>query len=356
VRQQGCTQNIEGNAVERSSDYNFVVLTKPYRASRETTPFRPRRFLSGGHVQTIASFFLRRRFALPPAERRLVEVEPGVPVLCQCYWQPEKQFALTVVVVHGLEGSSESMYMMGVAEKGIAAGMNVVLMNQRSCGGTDRLAPTLYHSGRSADVAAAVRHVTENDGVTAFALCGFSMGGNLVLKTAGEWGSDVPAGFEAVAAVCPAVDLAASADALHLPANRLYEQYFLWKLKTRMREKEQCFPGQYDLSRLNGLKSLRDFDDKVTAFYCGFDGASDYYARAAASNVIQRIAVPTFILHARNDPFIRVLPETRRKIEANPNITFVETEDGGHCSFVGERDGYDGHFAEREVIEFFRNL
>ena len=123
-----------------------------------------------------------------------------------------------------------------------------------------------------------------------------------------------------------------------------------------MREKEQCFPGKYDLSRLNGLKSLRDFDDKVTAFYCGFDGASDYYARAAASNVIQRIAVPTFILHARNDPFIRVLPETRRKIEGNPNITFVEAEDGGHCSFVGERDGYDGHFAEREVIEFFRNL
>jgi predicted alpha/beta-fold hydrolase len=123
-----------------------------------------------------------------------------------------------------------------------------------------------------------------------------------------------------------------------------------------MREKEQCFPGKYDLSRLNGLKSLRDFDDKITAFYCGFDGASDYYARAAASNVIQRIAVPAFILHARNDPFIRVLPETRRKIEANPNITFVETEDGGHCSFVGERDGYDGHFAEREVIEFFRSL
>jgi predicted alpha/beta-fold hydrolase len=274
-------------------------------------------------------------------------------VLCHCHWQPERRSALTVIVVHGLEGSSESKYMMGIAEEGIAAGMNVVRMNQRTCGGTDRLAPTLYHSGRSADVAAVAKHLVQNDGITRFALAGFSMGGNLVLKTAGEWGSDGPREFAAVAAICPSMDLAASADALHLPVNRLYEQYFLWKLKARMRAKAQCFPGRYDLSRLGGLKSLRDFDDKVTAFYCGFDGASDYYARSAAANVVQRISVPAYILNAANDPFIRILPETRKKIEANRNITFVETDDGGHCSFVGERDGYDGNFAERAVIDFF---
>jgi len=258
-----------------------------------------------------------------------------------------------VIVVHGLEGSSESKYMMGIAEKGIAAGMNVVRMNQRTCGGTDGLAATLYHSGRSADVVAVAMHLIENDGITRFALCGFSMGGNLVLKTAGEWGSDGPREFVAVAAICPSMDLAASADALHLPVNRLYEEYFLWKLKARMRAKALCFPGRYDLSRLRGLKSLRDFDDKVTAFYCGFDGASDYYARAAAANVVQNISMPAYILSAANDPFIRILPETRKKIEANLNITFIETKDGGHCSFVGERNGYDGNFAERAVIDFF---
>jgi predicted alpha/beta-fold hydrolase len=182
------------------------------------------------------------------------------------------------------------------------------------------------------------------------------MGGNLVLKTAGEWGSNAPSEFCAVAAVCPAVDLAASADALHAPMNRLYEQYFLWKLKTRMRAKAKCFPGKYDLSRLRGLKSLRDFDDKVTAFYCGFEGASDYYARAAAANVVDRISVPAYILYAKNDPFIRILPETRRKITSNPNITFVESEDGGHCSFVGQCDENDGHYAEREVVEFFQQF
>jgi predicted alpha/beta-fold hydrolase len=323
----------------------------------KTQPFRPRRFLGGGHIQTIASFFLPRRFSLLPSEDRLIEVEPGVPVLCRCHWQkPERQSALTVILIHGLEGSSESHYMMGIAEKGMAAGMNVIRMNQRTCGGTDRLAATLYHSGRSDDIQAVARNLIQNDGITRFALAGFSMGGNLVLKTAGEWGASGPREFKAVAAVCPAMDLAVSSDALHRPMNRLYERYFLWKLKARMRAKAKCFPGKYDLSRLRRLKSLRDFDDKVTAYYCGFDGASDYYAQAAAANVVDRIAVPAYILYAKNDPFIRVLPETRRKIEANPNITFLETNDGGHCSFVGERDGYDGHFAERAIIEFLSSV
>ena len=318
-------------------------------------PFRARRFLAGGHVQTIAGFFLRRNFALPSPEERLVEVEPGIHVMCRCYWQADRRSALTIIAVHGLEGSSDSNYMLGIAEKGFAAGMNVVLMNQRTCGGTDELAPTLYHSGRSADVMAVAQHLVDHDRIEQFALCGYSMGGNLVLKAAGEWGSGAPKPFAAAAAVCPAVDLAASADALHRPENRLYEQYFLWKLKARMRAKARCFPGKYDLSRLQGLKSLRDFDDKVTAYYCGFQGASDYYARAAASNVIDNIAVPTFILFARNDPFIRILPDTREKIAANPHIRFLETEDGGHCSFIGEADGYDGHFAERTVVDFVRH-
>src|SRR6185437_11743205 len=133
----------------------------------------------------------------------------------------------TILIIHGLEGSSDSQYMLGIAEKGMAAGMNVVRMNQRTCGGTDHLAPTLYHSGRSADVVAVVQHFLQKDRLPQFALCGFSMGGNLVLKAAGEWGAEGPKQFRAVAAVCPAVDLAASADALHAPVNRLYEQYFL---------------------------------------------------------------------------------------------------------------------------------
>ena len=316
----------------------------------------PRRGLRGGHLQTIASFFLPRRIALPPGERRLIEVEPGVQVLCHCHWQKDRETALTVIVVHGLEGSSESQYMLGVAAKGLVAGMNVVRMNQRNCGGTDDLSPTLYHSGRSQDIAAVAQNLIDHDRISRFALAGFSMGGNLVLKLAGEWGSAGPPQFRAVAAVCPSMNLAASADALHLPANRLYEYYFMWQLRRRLMAKARLFPGIFDTSRLRGVTTLRDFDDKITAYYCGFEGASDYYQRSAAANVVDRIAVPALIVHAANDPFIRILPKTRQKILSNPNIRFIETEDGGHCSFLSAADGDDGRWAETQVVEFLRGF
>jgi predicted alpha/beta-fold hydrolase len=329
-----------------------IVVT----SQTEASAFRPRRGLRGGHIQTIASFLLRRRMILSGAEERFIEVEPGVRVLCHCHWQGDRKHALTVLIVHGLEGSSESEYMLGIAQKGLAAGMNVIRMNQRNCGGTEGQSPTLYHSGRSADVAAVAANLISEDKVGRLALVGFSMGGNLVLKLTGEWGREGPPEFRAVVAVCPAVDLAASADALHVRGNRIYEQYFLMQLRRRLRTKARLFPKDFDASRLHGVSSLREFDDKVTAYYCSFEGASDYYARSSASNVIERIAVPAFILHAANDPFIRILPETRQKIASNGNIRFVETADGGHCSFLASRVGFVGYWAERQVVEFLRQF
>ena len=317
-------------------------------------PFRARRLFRGAHRQTLASFFLLRRLHLPPAEERLIEVEPGVPVLCQCHWQNDRSSALTLLVVHGLEGSSESGYAIGLAVKGLAAGMNVVRMNQRNCGGTNHLAPTLYHSGRSQDIARVAHALLERDRINRLALVGFSMGGNLVLKLAGEWGQQAPSQISRVVSVCPSMDLAASADALHEKSNRLYEYYFLLKLRRRLREKARLFPGHFDFSRAKGIKSLREFDDKVTAPYCGFFGAADYYQRAAASRVIDQISVPTLILHAANDPFVRITTQTRAKIAANFHITFHECDDGGHCSFLADANGYDGRWAEREIIEYLR--
>jgi uncharacterized protein len=320
--------------------------------------FRPRRWLRGGHLQTLAAFFLARRIDAPAAEKRLIEVEPGVPVLCHCHWQKDRR-ALTLIVVHGLEGSSESQYMLGIARNGLAAGMNVIRMNQRNCGGMDHCAPTLYNSGRSADVAAVARNLVERDAIPGFVLIGFSMGGNLVLKLAGEWGDEGPAEFRGVAAVCPAINLAAGADALHEPRNRIYEYYFLLQLFQRLRRKARLFPANFDASRLRGIKTLRDFDDRITAHYCDFAGADDYYARAAAATLIDRIARPTLVIHAANDPFIRILPETRQALLSNRHITYFETEDGGHCAFIGERDGetaYDGRWAEREVVEFAKQF
>ncbi len=317
-------------------------------------PFVPRRGLSNGHLQTIVGNYLPR----PPlglnSDPEIVVVDPadGSRVLCQCHWQPEPVRAarLTLVLVHGLEGSADSQYILGVTARAWAAGFNIVRMNMRNCGDTDGLTPTLYHSGLSGDVAAVVRHFAARFGLQRVALVGYSMGGNLVLKMAGEWGSGAP--LAAVAAVCPAMDLAAGSDALHLPINRLYELRFLHRLMVRYRRKAKLFPSIYQLKGLGPIRSLRDFDDRIVARYLDFRSAADYYDRAAAARVLDTIAVPTLILHAQDDPFIRLTAPTRAKLLANPHIRFVETTHGGHCAYLSRDPGDDIHWAEATVIRY----
>lgn len=317
-----------------------------------STPFRPRRGLRGPHRQTLASQFFVRRIALPAPEKRLFQVEPEVQVLGCCHWQAARRQALTLLIVHGLEGSSDSQYVLGTAAKALAAGMNVVRMNVRNCGGTEALGPSLYHSGLSADVGVVARALLQQENLPRLALLGFSMGGNLVLKLAGEWGREAPPQLRAVCAISPAVDLGASAAALHRPENWIYEQYFLCNLRRRVRRKARLYPASYDLRRLRRVWTLRQFDERITAYYCGFSGADDYYARASASRVLERIAVPSLLLHSCDDPFIHILPETKAKLRGNPNLCYVETERGGHCAFLADSDGYDGRWAERTAVEF----
>jgi predicted alpha/beta-fold hydrolase len=333
-----------------------VETTQTSSTAFALQPFLPRPPFRGGHLQTLAGFFLQRQIALPQPESRLVTVAPGIPVLCHCHWQPDRANALTLIVLHGLEGSSESGYVVGITQKALALGMNIVRMNQRNCGGTDAIAPTLYNSSLSGDVSAVARNVIENDGVRRFVLIGFSMGGNLVLKCAGEWGAAPPPEFRAVVTVCPAMDLAISADTLHLPSNRIYEEYFMLRLRSRFRTKVKVFPGHFDANRLKGVNSLREFDDKVTAYYCGFTGAVDYYARASATNTVEQVAVPGLIVHAASDPFVKITSETRSRIGRNRNLQFVETADGGHCAFLASPNGYDGRWAEKTVVEFAKRF
>ncbi len=318
--------------------------------------FHPRRPFLGGHAQTVVGNFLPRRNQLPPPEERLFNVEPEVQVLCHCHWQAERAAAMTLVIVHGLEGSSESQYVIGIGSKAWLAGMNVVRMNMRNCGGTEQLGPTLYNSSMSADVGVVAQTLIEEDRLRKLAFVGYSMGGNLVLKLLGEWGEQAPPEVKGGVGVSPAIDLAPSADALHDRQNRVYEWRFLRGLRKRMLRKAALFPGRYDVRHLRGMRSLRDFDDQITARYCGFRNADDYYTRAAAARVVEHIAVPTLILHAKDDPFIRVLPETHEKLLRNPHITYIETARGGHCAFLAEPNGYDGRWAERQAIAFIRRV
>jgi uncharacterized protein len=320
------------------------------------TPFQPHPWLANRHLQTVLGNFLPRPAFRLATVAETVEVDPADQsrVLCHCHWQPEPVRAsrLTVVVVHGLEGSSDSRYMRGIAVRAFAAGMNVVRMNMRNCGGTDALTPTLYHSGRSADVGAVVRHFTARFGLTRVALVGYSMGGNLVLKLAGEWGAQHP--LVSVATVCPVIDLAPSADALHEPANRVYEWKFLRSLMQRFRRKAVLYPEIFSVAGIGPVRSIREFDQKIIAPYCGFRDADDYYYRAASARVLDRIGVPTFILHAHDDPFIRLFPETRAQLIANLHINFVETSYGGHCAFLAQRSAAGIHWAEATVVRFLQ--
>ena len=197
--------------------------------------FHPRRFLSNGHLQTIAGNLLPRPNHLGPPESVLVEVspatgtEPASHVLCHCHWQPTdlRPAAPTAIILHGLEGSSSSQYVLGNANKLLSAGCNAIRMNMRNCGGTERESPTLYHSGLSADILAVLRYFIAREHLTSVSLIGYSMGGNLVLKLAGDLGVNPPRELRSVIGISPAMDLGPSADALHLPQNRLYERRFL---------------------------------------------------------------------------------------------------------------------------------
>lgn len=348
--------------MSRNLSLEHLPSTSQAREAFEVTPFVPRRWLANGHLQTIVGNFLSRKDRLPHYSSELVEVSPATrnqissQVLCHCHWQPEavRRERLTVILVHGLEGSSQSQYIVGNANRMFAAGLNVVRMNMRNCGGTESLTPTLYHSGLSGDVKSVMEYAIQRYSLERVALVGYSMGGNLVLKLAGELGGSEPK-LRGVVGVSPALDLGPSADALHLPENRLYERRFRKALLKRFRRKVRLFPRCFDPRQADGVDSLRDFDERITALYSGFSSATDYYYRAAAARVLEKIAVPTLVLHALDDPFIRVTAESDAKLRANANVTYVETEHGGHCAFLESADkatGYDGYWAEGTLLRY----
>ncbi|HEY0786896.1 MAG TPA: alpha/beta fold hydrolase [Acidobacteriaceae bacterium] len=328
------------------------------------TEFVPPWWLRHAHLQTVVGNFVRRDGRLPAGEESLVqatvasrmEEEAGqtygpTRLLSLCHWQPAsvRRERLTVVLVHGLEGSASSGYVLGNASRAWAAGCNVVRMNMRSCGGSDALAPTIYHSGRSSDVGDLVRALVEREGVQRVAVVGYSMGANLVLKYAGEGAASE---VSAVVGVSPLMDLALSSRALHEPANRVYERRFLRAMKRRLRAKARLFPALYGMLEEEGvyarMRSMRDFDGEIVARYGGFRDADDYYASVASSRFAATLAVPTLLLHAADDPFIRLLPETRAALMENPHVRYVETAHGGHCAFLAT--GGERHWAERTLL------
>jgi predicted alpha/beta-fold hydrolase len=243
--------------------------------------------------------------------------------------------------------------MAGMADKAWATGWNVVRLNQRNCGGTEHLSRGLYHSGLTHDPLTVMRELIERDGLPAFAVAGYSLGGNLALKLAGEFGDAAPSQLRAVCAVSPTMDLAICVKALERRANIPYQFNFVRNLKARMRRKAAAYPDTFPLDPLRRVWTVRQFDEAYTAPHHGFRDASDYYYRASAMRVLDRIRVPTLILTAANDPFVPIEPFTSDSVRSNPHVTVVVTRDGGHCAFLEAPSvGYDGYWAEREILRF----
>ncbi len=320
-------------------------------------PFHPHPLLRNPHAQTLASTFWRRRFPrLPRSTPREFETEPGTRIRGECHWQTRPGECPTLILVHGLEGSSDSGYMLGLAERAFAGGWNAVRLNQRNCGGTETLTPTLYNSGLSNDYRAVMMHLIERDSLPEIFFAGYSMGGNLILKMAGELPDAAPQQLRGVAAVCPALDLARCVDAVGLQRNLIYQNHFVSGLKNRMRRKGKLYPGLYDLSRMQRVRTLREFDDVITATYCGFSGASDYYERSSALRVVDKIKIPTLIVTAQDDPFVPFESFSDPALTGNTNVTLIAPSHGGHCAFISKYRGEDRFWAEARIMEFCKGL
>jgi predicted alpha/beta-fold hydrolase len=294
--------------------------------------FRPLPFLTHRHLQTIlaAKMYLPLE---PPSVTRLVRLADGDQIALEIStphgWQPD---APTVVLLHGLCGCHRSTYMRRLAYKAWRRGMRAVRMNLRGCGSGRGLARQLYHSGRSEDVHAVLRLLHADIPDAPLTLLGFSLGGNIALKLAGELRDTAAAYLQQVIAVCPPADLAACVRLLAHPSNRLYERHFMRRLRADVIDRHRLFP---DLppAELPQELSLYAFDNLYTAPRCGFRNAEDYYARCSAAPLVPDITIPCRILFAADDPFIDATVFDGVKLPAS--LQLIRTQYGGHLGFLG---------------------
>lgn len=307
---------------------------------------------------TLYGWGRRREFpALPAPTSRYFDVDRDSRILAHCHWQSDRSERPTLITLHGLNGSSGAHYMRGIAAKAFARGMNVVLLNQRNCGGTEHLSAGLFHSGLTDDARHVIDEIGEADGVSAVVVAGYSLGGNLALKLAGDYGDAPPAALRGVAAVSPILEIGQCVRALERPGNFLYQWNFVRNLKARLRRKEKFRPGLFDLTRLKSIHTVREFDDVYTAPHFGFADAEDYYYRASAMRVIDRVRIPALIITSADDPFVPWQPFRDPNVTGNPSITLRLSPHGGHCGFVGRPSASDdGYWAETQIIDFVERV
>jgi predicted alpha/beta-fold hydrolase len=315
-------------------------------------PFRPYPLTAGGHRQTVLGFFARRRLVWPhPTEDIVVDAERDVRLLLRASWQPgPREERPALVLVHGLGGWDEAGYGLAAGRLAFATGWHVVRMNMRGAGHGVSYCPRLYHAGLDGDLVAVLRAVAGS--TPRLALLGFSLGANVGLLALGRLGERVPAGLGAMVAVCPPLDLEACAEALDRPANRLYQAYFVRKLREGYRLRQRLAPHLFEAGREAGIATVREFDEKITAPYGGFGSAAEYYAASSAGPWLERIDRRVLLLAAGDDPLIPADSVRRFSRPASGLVELEVAPTGGHVGFVGPARAPGSFWAGDRALSF----
>ncbi len=260
------------------------------------------------------------------------QTEPDVRVLIHSQ-RPTGTPKGELILVHGLEGSSASGYARSLVHAALQRGWATHRFNMRGCGGADELALSGYHAGQTSDLLAFLRERRRASSLPLFVI-GFSLGGNVTLKLAGELGDGARESLTGVCAVSTPIDLAASVAALGRRQNFIYQGRFLDRLKDRIRRKNRQAPDVYTLEHLPKIKSIQDFDDHYTARLFGFGTAANYFRTQSSNQFLERIRVPTLLVQSKDDPLVPFAIFDHPAIGANPYLTLLAVEHGGHLGFL----------------------
>ncbi len=293
-------------------------------------PFLP--IVRNPHLLTIAGNFWPRRLDTTrfPGRRREYRIDDQTTIVVFEH-QPGQPALGQIVFLHGLEGCADAGYIVSFAQQALERGFGVHRVNLRTCGGTEELCETMYHSGLTSDTRSILEEVREAYPQPVF-LVGFSLGGNVALKLAGELGeSDLLGG---VCAVSTPIDLTACVRSMEKRSNVLYARRFLGRLRARVRRKSKLSPQSYSTEGLDEVHSIWEFDDRFTAPLFGFRTAANYYATQSAANYLDAIRVPALVICAKDDPIVPFEVYRHPAFRTNPALRLVSTEHGGHVGFL----------------------
>jgi hypothetical protein len=306
----------------------MVKRSAPARYNNGLPPYRP--LFSNPHVLTVLGNFWPRRLDMRryPVESRLFRTEPDVQVLVHTQQPPGGSRRGEMILVHGLEGSSDAGYMRTMAKAALDAGYAVHRFNIRTCGGTEHLCNTLYHAGLTGDLRSVLGQLRD-EGRAPVHLVGYSLGGNQVLKLAGELGEEARPLIASVCTVSTPIDLAAGARKLGRFSNRIYERRFLSRMRSRV-----IASGRFTARQIQGAASIYEFDDRITAPSFGFRGANHYYETQSSQLFLERICVPALLIQSKDDIFIPFEIFDHPAFQSNPCLRLLATERGGHLGFL----------------------